>query len=335
MKRAPRSLQHHVLYRKYNGQDSEISALLGKCGFKPENTKNHTHGMTDENKDRIAYEAETVRPHFDETYYVLHNPDVAEAKFDPLLHFLIYGWKEGRDPNGSFSVRYYLDSNQDVLGAGVNPFWHYLVAGKSEGRQPTRPGEDPVSAETSQEVVSSVDPEEDRRAAERETIRSHFDSAYYLRYNSDVAASNLDPLTHFLETGWKEGRSPNAAFSVEYYLEANPDVRTAGVNPFWHYVVAGKAEGRAARHPGGFRAEILMHTQPLEEMVNAWRSRPAPNALIGTDDIFRGIVDATIEAQDTLIVSIGHDNYRAVSGGGCSIASSTKKRRRQTAASSI
>ena len=36
MKRAPRSLQHHVLYRKYNGQDSEISALLGKCGFKPD-----------------------------------------------------------------------------------------------------------------------------------------------------------------------------------------------------------------------------------------------------------------------------------------------------------
>ncbi len=34
MKRAPRSLQHHVLYRKYNGQDSEISALLGKCGLK-------------------------------------------------------------------------------------------------------------------------------------------------------------------------------------------------------------------------------------------------------------------------------------------------------------
>ena len=34
MKRAPRSLQHHVLYRKYNGQDSEISALLGKCGEK-------------------------------------------------------------------------------------------------------------------------------------------------------------------------------------------------------------------------------------------------------------------------------------------------------------
>lgn len=38
-----------------------MSALLRIFGFfKPENTKNHTHGMTDENKDRIAYEAETA-----------------------------------------------------------------------------------------------------------------------------------------------------------------------------------------------------------------------------------------------------------------------------------
>ncbi|WP_206526859.1 hypothetical protein, partial [Paragemmobacter kunshanensis] len=33
-------LQHHVLYRKYNGQDSEISALLGKCGI--EEHQSHT-----------------------------------------------------------------------------------------------------------------------------------------------------------------------------------------------------------------------------------------------------------------------------------------------------
>jgi len=47
MKRAPRSLQHHVLYRKYNGQDSEISALLGKCGFKSFNdTYGHSRGDT-------------------------------------------------------------------------------------------------------------------------------------------------------------------------------------------------------------------------------------------------------------------------------------------------
>jgi DNA invertase Pin-like site-specific DNA recombinase len=33
MKRAPRSLQHHDLYRQYHGHDSEISDLLGECGI--------------------------------------------------------------------------------------------------------------------------------------------------------------------------------------------------------------------------------------------------------------------------------------------------------------
>jgi hypothetical protein len=31
MKPVPRSRQHHDFYRKYNGQDSEISGLLGEC----------------------------------------------------------------------------------------------------------------------------------------------------------------------------------------------------------------------------------------------------------------------------------------------------------------
>ena len=32
MKQNSRSTQHHDLYRKYHGQDSKISGLLGKCG---------------------------------------------------------------------------------------------------------------------------------------------------------------------------------------------------------------------------------------------------------------------------------------------------------------
>ncbi|HFH4641230.1 TPA: hypothetical protein ACGJT4_007208, partial [Pseudomonas aeruginosa] len=34
MKRAPRSRQRHDLYAKYHDYDSEISDLLGECGFK-------------------------------------------------------------------------------------------------------------------------------------------------------------------------------------------------------------------------------------------------------------------------------------------------------------
>lgn len=53
---------------------------------------------------------------------------------DPLQHFVTYGWKEGRDPNSSFSTVVYLELHPDVRDAGINPFWHYIVAGRAEGR---------------------------------------------------------------------------------------------------------------------------------------------------------------------------------------------------------
>lgn len=57
------------------------------------------------------------------------------------------------------------------------------------------------------------------RRAKRE-----FDAGYYLRQNPDVAAARIDPLRHYLRTGWKEGRDPSAGFSTAYYLETNEDV---------------------------------------------------------------------------------------------------------------
>lgn len=36
---------------------------------------------------------------FDARYYLANNPDVRRADIDPLMHFLKYGWKEGRSPS--------------------------------------------------------------------------------------------------------------------------------------------------------------------------------------------------------------------------------------------
>lgn len=71
---------------------------------------------------------------FDVAYYLAANPDVAAAGTDPLRHFLVAGWREGRDPSRRFSVRDYLEINPDVAQAGINPFVHYLRAGRAEGR---------------------------------------------------------------------------------------------------------------------------------------------------------------------------------------------------------
>lgn len=77
-------------------------------------------------------------------------------------------------------------------------------------------------------------------------IRSEFDEAFYLERSPDVRQSSIDPLRHYLETGWKEGRDPAPWFSSTAYLQAYDDVRRAGANPFVHYIRFGRGEGRSA-----------------------------------------------------------------------------------------
>ncbi|MBP2492183.1 hypothetical protein ABID82_003209 [Methylobacterium sp. PvP062] len=77
-----------------------------------------------------------------------------------------------------------------------------------------------------------------------------FDPAYYLDRNPDVRRAGLDPLQHFLNHGWTEGRDPSAGFSTAGYLAANPDVAAAGQNPLIHFLQNGLAEGRSGYTPG-------------------------------------------------------------------------------------
>ena len=87
-----------------------------------------------------------------------------------------------------------------------------------------------------------------------------FDAAWYLARNPDVAAARLDPLRHYGEYGWKEGRDPNAFFSTAWYLNQNPDVAAAGVNPLAHYADRGWREGR---DPGpGFGTAAYLRANP-------------------------------------------------------------------------
>ena len=73
-----------------------------------------------------------------------------------------------------------------------------------------------------------------------------FDSDWYLTRYPDVAANGLDPLRHYVEFGWREGRDPSLFFSTRGYLKANRDVAEQGINPLLHYIEHGEAEGRKA-----------------------------------------------------------------------------------------
>lgn len=72
-----------------------------------------------------------------------------------------------------------------------------------------------------------------------------FDAAWYLSRYPDVAQAGEDGLTHFLNHGSFEGRSPGPNFDAIGYLARYPDVVNEGIEPWLHYVRHGKAEGRS------------------------------------------------------------------------------------------
>ncbi|MGV6847915.1 MAG: hypothetical protein ACWA5A_05990 [Marinibacterium sp.] len=269
----------------------------------------------------LAAVIDIVRDGFDADFYLEDNPDVAEAGLDPLIHFVTEGWKEGRDPSAEFCTLFYLADNPDVAGAGVNPFWHYLTDGRAEGRAPM-PGA--PGAETAPETGPESGPESGPETAAQpgfdmgmqiDGMRADFDAGFYLARYPDVAKAGVDPLIHYAEHGWKEGRDPNPDFSTTYYLSANPDIEAAGCVPFWHYCAVGRGEGRYPRHPGGHRVEALFRQVPLDEQVKHWRGgRTVPDDLADVEAVLAGI-RAAQAGRDTLILSVSHDNYRANPGG--------------------
>ncbi|AXR07843.1 hypothetical protein [Salinimonas sediminis] len=71
-----------------------------------------------------------------------------------------------------FSESYYREKYKDTKD--IDPIKHYLLYGAMEGRNPSK----------------------------------HFDTYYYLKNNSDVVNSRINPLVHFLKFGIKEKRLP-------------------------------------------------------------------------------------------------------------------------------
>ena len=58
--------------------------------------------------------------------------------------------------------------------------------------------------------------------------------------------AGINPLDHYNDYGWREGRDPSAGFDTSDYLAAYADVAAAGVNPLTHYLQFGVHEGRSA-----------------------------------------------------------------------------------------
>ena len=61
-----------------------------------------------------------------------------------------------------------------------------------------------------------------------------------------MAAAHVNPLDHYSQFGWHEGRDPSVGFDTTSYLAAYADVNAAHVNPLAHFLNFGIHEGRSA-----------------------------------------------------------------------------------------
>lgn len=260
--------------------------------------------------------ARILGKNFDARFYLNQNPDVAKAGVNPLHHYVNFGWREGRNPSPSFDTKYYLASNPDVARSNINPLLHYVKYGRKEGRLT-------IDSSFSNSTCKKTDANSDKISNE-DVIRPYFDKEFYIKTYSDVQDAGLDPLRHFVEAGWREGRQPSEDFHTDFYLRTNPDVALSGVNPFEHYILIGRFEGRKAsskmldllaqkpaRQPwvpsGNFQSTLAMsviiptynRAGMLPDLLESWRE-VHQNTLHSYELIFSddGSTDDTVEVLE-------------------------------------
>lgn len=67
-----------------------------------------------------------------------------------------------------------------------------------------------------------------------------FDPNWYIEKYPDVAKAGVDPLTHFLSDGAREGRKAGPRFDARWYVENYPDAASSDLNPLLHFIRFGK-----------------------------------------------------------------------------------------------
>ena len=141
---------------------------------------------------------------FDAQWYLDVNPDVAASNLHPLVHYLCWGANEGRAPHPLFDPRFYLSTYPEAaIGAGANALRHYLTKGWKQGFRPN----------------------------------PKFDPNFYLGMYPDILEAGIEPLTHFVTNGLREGRSacPDDVslepFDPDYEISREPTSAPTSVEP--------------------------------------------------------------------------------------------------------
>ena len=156
---------------------------------------------------------------FDEKFYTETYSNIGQL--DPLTHYLLVGWKEGKNPSRHFETEFYLQIHDNVSELGVNPLIHYVIHGIDDNLATSMS----EYLEDNENLIKVIENSE------------LFDEEYYIEHYGTT--ENLTPAQHYFIKGWREGRNPSARFDTEFYLFVYDDVSELGINPLVHYITQG------------------------------------------------------------------------------------------------
>ena len=159
--------------------------------------------------------------YFDEKWYNT-NYNLTDNT-DPVIHYLLIGYKKGYNPGPNFNTDKYYECNTDVKENKMNPLVHYEEYGRNENRF--------LSIEDRNKWHYSL------------ILKSPFFDDKWYKHNYDIL-SDTDCVDHYLNVGYTKGYNPGPNFSTYEYWECNLDIKEIRMNPLLHYESAGKKENR-------------------------------------------------------------------------------------------
>lgn len=197
----------------------------------------------------VGLEKKIISSRFNQEYYLKKNPDVRAAGKNAIGHYIKYGDEDRRSPIPGFNIvqyerdypnRFYLTTfshavlfNKEQVDELITNQFEYL---KMEG-----------AADLHREVIGKIDFSISNKDQDRDIIDKYFDPLFYSRNYPDVNGSDVLPVVHYKNYGWKEGRKPCDWFDPAYYIEHNPDLPSE-IDLFAHYIQHGKKTGILERN---------------------------------------------------------------------------------------
>jgi len=167
----------------------------------------------------------------------------------------------------------------EVEPKNLNSFINLILLLRQENQleQALEKCEKALGANTNNQQIKKIQEEIERRMKVKQRagvlknenpISLIFSYQYYLEKNADIRSQEVDPLEHYMQQGYKEGRNPHTWFDSTYYLEQNPDVKSADINPLLHYINQGYREGREPHPLFDSSYYLELHPELKEEGIN-------------------------------------------------------------------